>query len=550
MNLNDAQDELKKYVYKGLDKSDIVVLLESWGVDGEDLSKAYAYLDQVFIERSKNSEYYRFALTDTGNAERLVRDFGENIHYCYERKKWLIWNNQYWEWDNDSKIMAMAKETARGIYREAAEEPDDDKRKALYKHAITTESESKRKSMVELAQSENGIPIKLAEIDSDKWLFNCANGTIDLRTGELRKYTKADLLSNMAPFIYDPKSEGKIWAKFLTKVTGNKPDLISYLQRAVGYSLTADIKEQCLFFLYGLGRNGKSTFVGIIRKMMGPYGHKTNAELLMMHDKPSGPREDLADLIGKRFVVASEIEDGRRLAVVLVKEMTGGETIRAERKYERGFEFQPTHKFWLSGNHKPVITDTTYSIWRRFKLIPFTVTISDTEVDLELSSKLEAELPAILAWAVKGCLEWQKTGLKEPAEVLNATKDYKEEQDELREFIEEKCEVYPSAWVTKSDLSKAYVAWCMNNNLKPISRIRFRGKLIEKEILDAKGTAGVRIWKGITLKGDKEIAQEPLMKEEGSQPQLLPDCLKCGKNEWQYDSSGRLVCPCGYVQEE
>ncbi len=219
----------------------------------------------------------------------------------------------------------------------------------------------------------------------------------------------------------------------------------------------------------------------------------------MAEDNNSGgPSEDLANLQGKRFVMASEIEDGRRLAVVLIKEMTGGEAIRADRKYEHEIEFQPVHKIWLVGNHKPVITDTTLSIWRRVKLIPFTVTIADSEVDPGLPMKLESELPGILAWAVKGCLEWQKYGLREPKAVTNATFDYRREQDILGDFIDDCCLLKPSITVPKHDMKVAYETWCNSTSNPPVSQKTFRARLAERGVTDGKSGA-TRYWKGVAL---------------------------------------------------
>lgn len=508
MDLNTAKPYIKSFYKSGFSRVEAAELLNGLDLNGH-REDAINYLHELYAAENL---LYAKNLTDTGNAERLVTLFGDKVHYCYDRKKWLIFNDRYWDWDNGYLIMEMAKSVARSIYREAADEPDDKKRDLIAKYAHTSESESKRKAMVDLAQSEPNIPIELSEIDSNSWLFNCANGTIDLKTGELKEHSKDDLLTIISPIDYDPKAKCDLWLKFLERVTGNKTDLISYLQRAVGYSLTGDTSEQCLFFLYGLGRNGKSTCIGTVRKLLGPYGHKTNTDMLMVRDRNGGPREDLADLKGKRLVVASEIEDGKRLAVVLIKEMTGGESIRADRKHEHAFEFVPTHKIWLSGNHKPVITDTTFSIWRRVKLIPFTVTIPESECDPDLPLKLEKEMPGILAWAVQGCLDWQKYRLGDSTEVKQATEAYRAEQDLLAEFIEDCCILKPSGVVAKADLYQSYKDWCDASKQTPISQRSFRGKIVERGIEETRGTAGVRQWSGITL-----------TKKPEEKPQLIPE---------------------------
>jgi len=453
-----------------------------------------------------------FNLTDLGNAERLVSRYGAVLRYCYERKRWLVWNGKVWEWDAGNKVAALAKLAVRNIYHEAGDEPDEKKRKDIASHASKSESDPRLTGMINLAQSESGIPIKITDLDANHWLFNCLNGTIDLRSGKLLPHRKEDLITVLVPITFDPGARCDLWMRFLDRVTGGNIELVSYLQRVVGYSLTGDTRSQTMFFLYGLGSNGKSTFITTIRKLTGGYGTKANTSLFMAKDRNSGgPSEDLANLQGKRFVMASEIEDGRRLAVVLIKEMTGGEAIRADRKYEHEIEFQPVHKIWLVGNHKPIITDTTLSIWRRVKLIPFTVTIPNKEMDPDLPAKLESELLGILAWAVKGCLEWQKYGLAEPKAVTNATSDYRHEQDVLGDFIEDCCLLLPTAAVSKHELKIAYETWCNNAGSQPASQKTFRARLIERGITEGK-SGGTRYWKGIAL-SDSEGQQGQLGQE-------------------------------------
>jgi putative DNA primase/helicase len=445
-----------------------------------------------------------FNLTDMGNAERLVSRYGEMLHYCYERKRWLVWNGKVWEWDSGNKVAALAKLAVRKIYHEAGDESDEKKRKGIASHAAKSESDPRLTGMINLAQSEPSIPIKLTDLDTSPWLFNCRNGTIDLRSGHLLPHRKEDLITILVPVDYSPEAKCKLWTQFLDRVMGSNVELITYLQRAVGYSLTGDTRSQTMFFLYGLGSNGKSTFITTIRKLTGGYGTKANTSLFMTKDKNSGgPSEDLANLQGKRFVMASEIEDGRHLAVVLIKEMTGGEAIRADRKYEHEVEFQPVHKIWLVGNHKPVITDTTLSIWRRVKLIPFIVTIANREIDPDLPAKLESELPGILAWAVRGCLDWRRYGLNEPDTVTTATASYRHEQDMLGDFIEDCCILESTASISKADLKDEYERWCKENNADPITQRAFKARLTEKGITEGRN-GKERYWRGIRLRAEAD----------------------------------------------
>ncbi len=439
-------------------------------------------------------------LTDLGNAERFVRLFGGEVRYSHERRLWLVWNGRFWQWDDgDVRVMSLARRTVRSIYREASEEPDDGRREAMVKHAQRSESCQRLVAVAKLGQSGEGVPVRLAELDADPWLFNCGNGTLDLRTGKLKQHRREDLITMMAPVDYAPGAGCPLWLSLLDRVTGGSAELQSYLQRAVGYSLTGDTSAQVVFFLWGQGSNGKSTFVGTIRRLVGPYGARLDMNALTTRGS-SGPRESLADLCGKRFVAASEIEDGSRLAVSLIKDLSGGESIRADRKYEHGFEFQPQLKLWLSGNHRPVIADNTYSIWRRLKLVPFVVTIPADEVDPRYPSKLEAELPGILAWAVEGCLQWQRGGLGDPDVVVRETGGYRREQDVLADFVEDCCHLDTVASVSKADLRAAYTRWCEENGAGPLGQRTFRARLLEMGITDGRtADRKTRIWMGLRL---------------------------------------------------
>ena len=446
-----------------------------------------------------------FNLTDMGNAERLAEHYGHVLRYCYERKCWLTWTGKVWEWDTGAKVTILAKLTVRNIYHEAGNEPDEKKRKELADHAKRSESDHRLNAMINLAQSEPGIPVKVTELDTDPWLFNCLNGTIGLRTGQLLPHRKEDLITVLVPVQYQPDAQCPRWLSFLDRVTGGDSDLAAYLQRAIGYSLTGDTRSQVIFLLYGLGNNGKSTFTMTIRKLMAGYAERLDADDLMVKDRKlgGGPKEGIANLRYKRYVVGSELQDGKRLDVSLVKDMTGGETVKGRRLYEHEVEFMPTFKLWLYGNHKPIIADSTLSIWRRVKQIPFNVIIPDTEIDPDLPSKLEVELPGILAWAVKGCLDWQQYRLIEPEAVATATASYRHEQDILGDFLEDCCILEPLATIPKSDLKEEYQRWCQDNSVEPVTQRIFRARLVEKGI--GEGRIGkARYWRAIRPRTDAD----------------------------------------------
>ncbi len=444
-----------------------------------------------------------FNLTDLGNAERLVAKYGAGIRYCYERQKWLIWNKRVWEWDSGPQIKALAKLVVRGIYNEAAEEPDEKERKILAEHARHSESDHKLTAMINLAQSEKGIPAPIEGLDANAWLLNVKNGTVDLKTGELLPHNPADLNTKIVMIDYDPESTSSMWDTFLKRIFEGKTDLIAFVQRALGYSITGDQGEQAFFFCHGGGSNGKSTLLGAVQDVVGPYAHEVEPQAFMVgRSQSGGPNESIANLQKIRFAPSTELDDGQRLSTALIKRMTGGERLHCERKYEHGYDFLPEYKLWLSGNHEPMITDTTNSIWRRLYKIPFLANIPKTEIIKNYRKVLSHEHgQAILAWLVKGCLEWQKVGLAPPKDVIAATQAYRDSQDVLFEFLAESCVIQTGATVYMADVYKAYRAWCEENDEKhPLGKMTFNSRLQEKGFTKGAGNANKKIWYGLYLK--------------------------------------------------
>ncbi len=350
---------------------------------------------------------------------------------------------------------------------------------AVLKWALESEFAPRLKAMIELAKSEPRIPLLPRQLDANPWLLNCLNGTLDLHTGTLRQHRREDLLTKLCPVEYDANAPCPQWMAFLSDVMSRNQALIDYLQRAVGYSLTGNVAEQCLFFLYGTGQNGKSTFLGTIQAMLGDYAMQAIAELLMVRANEQHPTER-ADLFGIRFVATIEVESGKRLAEALVKQLTGGDRMRARRMREDFWEFEPTHKIWLAANHKPVIRGQDYAIWRRIRLIPFTVKIPDEKKDATLPDKLKAERPGILAWAVQGCLAWQRNGLAEPDEVTQAVHEYRAEMDVIGQFLRECCVIRPKQPDIKTRSSVLHKAFCKWSGDSSISQKAFTDWLLEQ----------------------------------------------------------------------
>ena len=406
---------------------------------------------------SENPE--AFPLTDTGLAERFALQHGDNVRYCHQWAKWLAWDGTRWKIDDQGAVDQLAKQTARSILREAADERDDDRREALVNFAKSAESAAKRDAMLKLARSEPPIPITPDALDKDPWIFNCPNGKLDLHTAQLCEHRHEDYVTKLCPVEYHPNALCPTWLAALDRIFSGDSELIDFLQRFVGHSLTGDVSEQVLSIWHGVGANGKSTVANTIMEMLGPdYSMKAPADLLLQKRDSEHPTA-LTDLHGKRFVACIETDDGRRLAESLVKELTGGDPIRARRMREDFWQFWPTHKVVLACNHRPTVRGTDHAIWRRLKLVPFNVVIPPAERDKDLPAKLREELPGILAWAVRGCLDWQRHGLGEPKAVIDATAGYQTAEDTLLNFITDCCVMGPENRVKAADLLDAYRTW-------------------------------------------------------------------------------------------
>jgi putative DNA primase/helicase len=433
--------------------------------------------------------------SDTRNAMYFVRDHGQHLRYCYPWKSWLVWQGSHWQQDSGGVVMAKAKQTVIQLLRRAATmDPETKEFTAFIAHIKQSLSTRGKKALVESAQSEPGIPVQPEELDAHPWLLNCANGTLDLQTGVLRPHAPADLLTQCLDINYDPTATCPTWDAFLRTIQADNDVMISFLQRAVGYALTGVVREHILPILWGTGRNGKSTFLNTILALLGPYGMKAPSELLMVSKSDRHPTER-ADLLGKRFIAAIETEQGRKLAETFVKEATGGDPIRARRMREDFWEFWPTHTVFLATNHKPEITGTDLAIWRRVKLVKFTVTILDTDQDPALADKLRTELPGILAWAVKGCLAWQAQGLDEPDEVKLATTEYQGEQNLVGKFIDQYCLTDATLTAKVSTLYQAYKEWSGDT----CTQRAFGDRLRERGHETGPRTKTGFYWKGIGL---------------------------------------------------
>jgi putative DNA primase/helicase len=453
-----------------------------------------------------------FSLSDLGNARRLVALHGKDFFYCQLNKKWYCWNGRVWAVDSTAQVERWAKDVPADLYREAADCRDFKEREARGKFALKCEDSRRILAMVRLAQSEPGVPVLPSAFDAQPWLLNCANGTIDLRTGQLRPHCRDDLLTCMAPVNYMPDASCDLWERFLYQIQdvsrqpASADRMVMFLQRAIGYALTGSTQEQCLFVMWGGGANGKSTLLNLVKEVLGSYAMHTPTETLLAKNRGGDIPTDVARLDGPRLVTASEVDRGRRLAESLVKELTGQDTVSARFLYGEYFDFKPQFKLFLSTNNKPVIRGADNAIWRRIKMIPFNVQFGegmDLPRDDGLADKLRAEYEGILAWMVRGCLYWQEEGLAPPAEVTEAIAAYRAEMDVLAEFMEDCCLVGPGLTVTAGDIYSAYLTWAGEAGLRDKEQMKQRTFgicLTERGFKKNKGAGGKRMWRGVGLR--------------------------------------------------
>lgn len=477
-----------------------VEIPEVSGVNGIDdllaLGGPEAVLPLFFDDARPADTTRKFKNTDYGNAERLVTTRGDDILFCHVWKKWLHWDGTRWVIDESGEIVRLAKATVRSIYREAATIEDEGSRKATAKWAWESEKAPRIEAMIKLTQSEPDISVRPEQLDSDRWLMNCANGTIDLATGDLRPHRRDDLITKFAPVACDPLARCPRWKRFLQEVFEPHPDLIDFIQRAVGYSLTGDTREECLFLLWGTGRNGKGTLIKTLASMLGDYAGTADFSAFVQRRNNHGPRDDIAIMKGKRFISSQESREGAALAESLIKWVTGGDRVRARRLYENSYEWDPTHKIWLATNHKPVIRGADPAIWSRIKLIPFGISFEGRE-DKTLKLALLDELPGILAWAIEGCLEWQRQGLNFPPTIIEATGDYRHESDQIARFVEECCVVGEFAQVKARQLYKAYRDWAEEMGEQTLSETAFGLRITGRFRKDHKETGSVYLGVGL-----------------------------------------------------
>ena len=437
--------------------------------------------------------------TDLGNAHRLVKRHGENVRYIPEWGKWIVWNSSRWDIDEDGAIMRLAKETVEAMYPEALSSQNEEDRTALLRHAMKSQAEARIKAMVSLAESEATVVLAARKLDADPWLLGVQNGVIDLKTGQFRPARREDLITKRANVTYNPRARWPQWLKFLKTITGGDRAVRRYMQRVAGYALTGSVREEVAFVLYGIGNNGKSTFRETLHASLGDYALAADTSLLTERKKAGGATEELARLKGRRFVAVNETAENDQLNELRVKFITSQDMITARNLYGHFFDFFPTHKTFLTTNHKPIVRGTDEGIWRRLQLIPFTVTIDKSAVEKDFRERrLMPELSGILNWALAGLAAYRKQGLNPPVAVLVSTQDYRQDMDVVGQWLGERCVRDPKASVPTRDAYKDYTEWAAEEVGWEIRMLTFRRHLSDRGF-GAKKTHAGRMIVGLRL---------------------------------------------------
>jgi len=437
--------------------------------------------------------------TEDALALAFTRRYHKDWRYVATWGRWLVWDGNRWR----TEETLAATDLIRNVCRHAALKSGNPKLAAKLASAGTVSGVER------LARADRRHAASTEEWDAEPWLLNTTAGVTDLRSGRERAHDRNDRMTKIATA--RPRGDCPTWRKFLGEITGADEPLQAYLQRVVGYALTGSTQEHAVFFLYGTGANGKSVFLNTLAAILGDYA--TNAPMdTFMETRNERHPTDLAGLRGARFVTAIETEQGRRWAESKIKNLTGGDKITARFMRQDFFAFFPQFKLFVAGNHKPAIRNIDEAMKRRLHLIPFTITIPPEKRDKNLQQKLLAERDGILAWAVEGCLAWQRLGrLDPPQQVLDATEAYFEGEDALGRWLDERCVLASNAKSLTSDLFADWKQWADAAGEFVGSQKRFSDLLVSRGVEKWRNVIGLRGFRGVGLKASNPAHQPPFI---------------------------------------
>lgn len=404
--------------------------------------------------------------TDLGIAESFVGRFGEKVRYNHKHKEWLIWNCHHWKLDHSEEIRRKANEHVRLWQSEALSIRDRDTKQQVERFTLGLETSSKLKTIVDISRALEPCADNGHNWDGNAFLLGCPNGVVDLQTGELRAGKPDDRITLQTAIAFNADAPSERWSAFIQEIFCDDADLIGFIQRAIGYSLTGDTREQCFFMCVGHGANGKSTFLSSLSAVWGDYAYTTDTNVFATNaSSRDSTAFDLAELLNRRMVLMSETKANSRMNEQSIKNFTGGERINAQKKFGNPFEFEPVGKLWMGVNHQPKVMDDSHGFWRRVRLIPFTRTFSGSTDNRNLRRELALEGPGILAWAVRGCRDWIAQGLNPPMSVMKATDAYQDAEDPVLDYLAERTEPDSSAETPCNGTYLAYKDWAKDQGM-------------------------------------------------------------------------------------
>lgn len=452
---------------------------------------ALAKIDQAFKQDHTDIEAMIFSgagnrdglahLTDMGNRDRFIQMYGDDYRYVVGMG-WHKWADDGWHAVDELTPHRDAQEVPEVIRMEAQSVGDLELRTKMLNYATITESAAKINNILTLAKGHEAIKKQGDDFDNDPWALACANGMVDLRTGDIRPFTRDDLFTRNTRIVYDPDFKLQRWNDFLNQVTNGDEELAEYLQMAAGYTLSGSIAEECFFIVSGRKQTGKSTFTTAVESAMGSYADVSSAEVFMKRYGKEAPREELVKFAGARMITTEELPEGERFDDAFMKRITGGTKLSARYLYSEMFSYTPQFKIWMNTNHDPLTSDD--AMFRRIKRILFMNTIPEDKRDRSLKAQLTDRSTggrAVLAWAVEGARKYYEAGaLKTPTSVLMATAAYQSEQDTFAHFMNETFFVQHGERIAETTAYQLHANWAKMNGERQMKRPQFAQKIREK----------------------------------------------------------------------
>ena len=455
------------------------------------------------------TEIERYPCTDMGNAELLTMLMGAHLLFNHQKKIWLVWNGHYWEPDPKAVVIKIVGTVARDRLNLAKDIEDAEERGRQCKWARGSENLGKMNAALEVAKSLPPVAQTGLEFDRNSLQSVFRNGVVNLVDGSIRPGERAEMSTKLIPFRYEPEADAPRWTQFMLEIFQGDEELVRWIQRASGYSMTGSVSEQCLFICHGDGGNGKSVFLNVLNRLLGTYGITTPFSTFESVEGAGRASPELARMDGKRFVAAREVKESRKMDEGKIKSLTGGDPIACRALYQDMYEYVPQYKIWVAVNHLPTVTDISEGMWRRIQTVPFDATFT-SKPDKNLEPTLMEEAEGILAWLVRGAMDWYENGLGTAAAVTRATEDYRAGSDYIAELLEDKCAIGGDIkrGAKASDLFATYKEWCFDNNTSPVTNKIFREGMMRKHFTQDRFNDG-NVWKEVRIIG----AQDPVKRK-------------------------------------